>query len=278
MNLSGISDKSLVGRILRFPLRFIPPQMVLPVMQGRLKGKKWIIGSSNHGCWLGSYEYAKRILFEETVTEGSVVFDVGAHAGFYTLLASVLVGPTGRVFAFEPLPGNLSYLKQHLRLNNVENTTVIEAAVLDKSGVTSFDEGPSSSMGHVSSHGKLQVKAVAIDELVASGELPLPGYVKMDIEGAETLALAGAKSTLEKAHATVFLATHGTDIQRECRCFLESLGYQLQPLDGVNVEQSSELFATYREAGQQRVAADVTPLRFATRLNPTVRLSTQSKE
>lgn len=134
MNLSGISDNSLVGRILRFPLRFIPPQMVLPVMQGRLKGKKWIVWSSNHGCWLGSYEHAKRILFEETITEGSVVFDVGAHVGFYSLLASVLVGPRGSVFAFEPLQRNLFYLKQHLRLNDIENVTVIEAAVSDRGG------------------------------------------------------------------------------------------------------------------------------------------------
>lgn len=95
-------------------------------------------------------------------------------------------------------------------------------------------------MGHVSSHGKLQVTTVAIDELVATGEVPLPDYIKMDIEGAETLALRGARVTLEKSHATIFLATHGTEIQRECCCVLESLGYQIHPLDGENVEQSSE--------------------------------------
>ncbi|MDW8317197.1 MAG: FkbM family methyltransferase, partial [Anaerolineae bacterium] len=90
MNLSGISSKSLIGRVLRFPLRLIPPKAVLPIMQGRLKGRKWIVGSSSHGCWLGSYEYAKRIVFERTVRENSVVFDIGAHVGFYTLLAAVL--------------------------------------------------------------------------------------------------------------------------------------------------------------------------------------------
>ncbi len=58
MNLSGISDKSLFGKILRLPLRIIPAQTVMPIIQGKLKGKKWIVGASNHGCWLGSYEFA----------------------------------------------------------------------------------------------------------------------------------------------------------------------------------------------------------------------------
>jgi len=245
MNLSGISDKSLLGKVLRFPLRLIPPQTVLPIMQGRLKGKKWIAGSGNHGCWLGSYEYAKRIVFERTVRENSVVFDVGAHVGFYTLLASVLVGPRGRVFAFEPFPANLVYLQEHLRLNRIENVTVVEAAVSDKCGTAFFDEGPSSSMGHISPNGRLQVETVAIDELVAKGELPLPDFLKMDIEGAEALALSGAKSVLAQSHPTMFVATHGSRIHQECCRLLHSLDYELEPIDGKSLESSSEILATW---------------------------------
>jgi len=63
MNFSAISNKNIFGKILRFPLRFIPTKVVVPILQGTLKGKKWIVGSSNHGCWLGSYEYEKCILF-----------------------------------------------------------------------------------------------------------------------------------------------------------------------------------------------------------------------
>ena len=245
MNVSGISDQSLVGKVLRFPLRLIPPQAVLPVMQGRLRGKKWIVGSSNHGCWLGSYEYDKRILFERTVTENAVVFDLGAHVGFYTLLASVLVGPGGRVFAFEPFPANLVYLKAHLRLNNADNVTVVEAAVSDKCGTAFFAEGPTRSMGHISPNGRLQVETVAMDELVAKGELPAPDYIKIDIEGGETLALSGAQSVLARSHPTIFLATHGSSIHQECCRLLRSLDYELRPIDGMNLVSSSEILATY---------------------------------
>jgi len=214
-------------------------------MQGRLKGKKWIAGSSNHGCWLGSYEYAKRITFEKTVTQGSVVFDIGANVGFYTLLASVLVGARGRVFAFEPFPANVVYLKEHLQLNNIDNVTVVEAAVSDKCGTAFFDEGPSSSMGHISANGRLRVRTVAIDELVARKELPVPDYIKMDIEGGEGLALSGAKATLAQFHPTIFLATHGSSIHQECCRLLQSLDYELQPIDGVDLQSSSEILATY---------------------------------
>jgi len=86
MNWLRISDKSLFGKVLRFPLRLLPAQTRMPIMQGRLKGKRWIVGSSNHGCWLGSYEFDKQHLFERTITQGSIVFDLGGHVGFYTLL------------------------------------------------------------------------------------------------------------------------------------------------------------------------------------------------
>lgn len=244
MDWSAISDKSILGKVLRFPLRLLPAQTQIPIIQGRLKGRKWIVGSSNHGCWLGSYEFDKRLLFERTITQGSIVFDIGGHVGFYTLLSSELVGSNGRVFVFEPVTRNLFYLKKHLRLNHAKNVVVVEAAVSDKSGLVSFDEGPNSSTGHiVATNGRLQVKAVALDELISAGEIPTPDYMKIDIEGAEALALEGAKSMLAEFHPTIFLATHGYDIHQECCRFLNSLDYELQPIDGMNLEHSSEIVA-----------------------------------
>lgn len=63
MDFSGISNQTLIGKALRYPLKLIPQQMRIPILQGQLKGKKWIVGSSQHGCWLGSYEYDKQLLF-----------------------------------------------------------------------------------------------------------------------------------------------------------------------------------------------------------------------
>ncbi len=246
MNLSGISYKSWYGKLLRFPLRFIPRNTKMPILQGKLRGKKWIVGSGNHGYWLGSYEYEKRVIFENLVKEGNIVFDIGANVGFYTLLASVLVGLEGKVFAFEPVPKNLFYLKEHLRINHITNVTVIEAAVSDSRGTALFDKGPSSSMGHISPNGVLKVKTVSLDELISQEKIPAPHYMKIDVEGAEMLVLSGAKSILANVHPTLFLATHGRTVHQQCCEFLKSLDYHLRPIVGHNVEETSEILA-YRK-------------------------------
>jgi|SRR5919202_1306896 FkbM family methyltransferase len=243
MNFSGISKQTPLGKLLRFPLKFIPPQTVIPIWQGKLRKKKWIVGSGDSGYWLGSYEYEKQLLFEQTIPEGSVVFDIGAHVGFYTLLSSVIVGTSGKVVAFEPLPRNLFYLHEHLRLNHIQNVMVIEAAVSAASRVTSFDESPTSFTGHISPQGTLQVKTVALDELTSTGQIPMPTHIKLDVEGAELSVLSGARETLSLAHPTIFLATHGDEIHQQACQFLESLGYHLKAIGAESIQQSSEIIA-----------------------------------
>lgn len=205
---------------------------------------KWVTGSSNHGCWLGSYEYDKRILFENRVGDGSVVFDIGANVGFYTLLASVLVGYSGKVVAFEPAPRNLRYLRSHLRMNRVSNVKIIEAAVSDSNGECQFDTGPDRSMGHISSNGGLVVKSVTIDRLVFACEVPPPTHMKIDVEGAELEVLRGAAKTLATHRPGIFLATHGKELHRQSCDFLRSLGYDLEPISATEVDQTDEILAS----------------------------------
>lgn len=247
MNFVDLVNKPIIGQFMRFPLRFIPKKIRLPIIRGSLKGKKWIVGSSNHGCWIGIYEYQKQHIFERTITQGSIVYDLGAHVGFYTLLASVLVGSGGKVVSFEPIPRNIFFLKEHLRLNQIDNVQVVEAAVSNKSGITFFDECPFSMMSHISTKGKLQVKTVAIDDLISEGEIPPADYIKIDIEGAEMLALSGAKFMISRSTPTIFLATHGKSVHQECCQFLRALDYKLKPIDNKGIEESSEIVATYTQ-------------------------------
>lgn len=206
---------------------------------------RWIVGAGNHGNWIGSYEFRKRLLFERTIPEGSIVFDLGGFTGYYTLLASVLVGPSGNVFVFEPLPRNLRYLKQHLALNRISNVTVIEAAVTDRYGMLSFQEGPSSARGRLAEGGSLLVQAVSLDEMIEAGELPDPQYLKVDVEGAEMRVLEGAARLLERCHPTLFIDTHGKEVHAQCCLYLERLGYKLEAIDGKELPESKEIIAIY---------------------------------
>jgi FkbM family methyltransferase len=200
----------------------------------------------DHGCWLGSYEYEKQRAFEKTVQEGDIVFDVGANVGFYTLLASALVGPRGRVVVFEPLPRNLRYLRQHLTRNHVDNVTVVEAAVADRTADVRFEEGPSHAMGHISGKGLLQVQAVSLDEMVLAGKVPPPAVVKIDVEGAEGLVLKGALEMLSLYHPAIFLATHSEELRRECWEILGSIAYALEHVPGMGLEGNDEVIGKWQ--------------------------------
>jgi FkbM family methyltransferase len=239
-----MASDSILGRLARLPLRCIPRAMVLPVLSGPLRGSRWISGAADHGCWIGIYERAKQRLFTANIAPGSVVFDVGAHVGFYTLLASILTGERGTVVAFEPLPANLEHLRAHLRLNDIANVRIIEAAVSETDGAAWFKSGPTSTTGGIAETGDWKVKLVALDSLVAGRKVPPPDVIKMDIEGAEAAALRGAREILVKHKPLIFLATHSAAIRDECCRFLSSIGYVARPIES-DAEEMSEFFASH---------------------------------
>jgi FkbM family methyltransferase len=229
-----ITDQGLLGKALRLPLRAIPKHWRLPILRGRLRGKKWIVGSGIHGCWLGLFEPQQQP-FERTINPGSTVFDIGAHVGFLTMLARELVGPEGRVVAFEPSPRNVSYLREHLRLNRMDDVEVIEAAVADTSGVLPFEERRDSSSSRIAEGVGIQVQAVSLDDLLAERRVPPPDFIKVDVEGAELRVLAGGQSMLAAVRPVLSLATHGREIHRE-RCeFLQAWGYTCERVTGAAI-------------------------------------------
>ena len=230
--------------MLRWPLGYIPKELVVPVMQGVLRGKKWIVGSSNHGCWFGSYESRIQQVFARFVRPGDVVYDLGAHVGFHTLLASMLVGRNGCVFAFEPLHTNLVYLRRHLALNKVSNTTIVAAAVSDQSGWVWMSEGANRSQARVDETGTVQVRAVKLDDFVFQNNFRAPTLMKIDVEGAEHSILKGAARLLIEKRPVIILSTHGSEIKELCCTLLSKLGYILCSVQAnENLESATELLA-----------------------------------
>lgn len=243
MNFSKIHYQSLLGRLLRLPLRLIPKRTVLPILQGRLKGKKWIVGAGEHGYWLGSYELRKRLAFERIIQPGAIVYDIGANVGYFSLLAALLAGPEGKVFAFEPLPRNLDYLQKHIKINKIYNIQIIKAAVSNQKGEAFFDLGPSAAMGHLSESGEIKVRMVCLDQMLEAGELQPPDYMKVDVEGAEYDALRGAQNLLKTYRPVLFLDTHNRNAHHLTIKLLEELGYRFEILDEKPLDETRELVA-----------------------------------
>jgi FkbM family methyltransferase len=155
----------------------------------------------------GGYERATRQMIERLLPEGGTFLDIGAHVGFYSLVAARKVGPGGRVFAFEPEPDNFRLLRRNIAENGHDNITAIPAAVCDRSGRGrifvsrqgndrhSLFPNPGSPMAERAE----DVDTTTLDDFAGALGWPAIDLVKMDIEGAEPLALAGMHRLLDRS-------------------------------------------------------------------------------
>jgi FkbM family methyltransferase len=232
---------SFLGKVIRLPLKLIPKNFRVRILYGPLKGAKWITDSSNHGYWIGSYEPRMKQLLIKNLKDGNVFFDLGGHVGYYTLLASRLVGKTGRVITFEPLPRNLALLKEHLKMNHIGNVTLFEGAVAHFEGMFKLQD--SSPVGaRLSDKGKVDVKVFSLRRLWDEKQIPLPDVIKMDIEGAELELIQSISTYLSSFPISIFLSTHGKETHQKCIQVLSGLNYEFIPLDALGIEECTELY------------------------------------
>jgi FkbM family methyltransferase len=159
---------------------------------------------------------------------------VGANVGIYTLLACIKAGPTGKVYAFEPMERNLRYLRRHITLNHLLNCHIVEAAVSDTDGTQRFSSASwHDSMGRISSDGELEVRSVTLDSyFYGEPGLPPPTVIKIDVEGAEMLVLKGANRIFSEFHPQLFIEIHGNQQHADCRAYLIAKGYRLEEAYG----------------------------------------------
>jgi FkbM family methyltransferase len=154
-------------------------------------------------------------------------------------MAARLVGPTGRVVAFEPSPRNLGFLHHHLALNHSANVQVLNVAVSDSEGETRFLVNGDPRLSKITNVGDIIVRMTTLDHLIS--KLPLPDLIEMDIEGAEYSALLGAERVLRKSNPVIFLSTHERKVHRACCDLLSRLGYKLHSIGAMSIDEADEL-------------------------------------
>jgi FkbM family methyltransferase len=148
------------------------------------------------------------------VQPGDIVFDCGAHVGTYTREA--LKAGAKLVVAIEPAPDNLAALRRNLAPEIAEGRViVVEKGVWEKHGRLTFHVDPNNSAGdsivfgdQPAQPGDFQIDVTTIDEIVAELNLPRVDFIKMDIEGSERRALAGARETLVRFRPRMALCTY----------------------------------------------------------------------
>ena len=150
------------------------------------------------------YEPGTTGLFRSLLRPGMVVIDVGAHVGYYSLLAASQVGPTGKIYAFEPAPTNYDLLLKNIELNGYHNVVAKRKAVSNQVGLstlylTALDNGRHSTYRHdLPETGIEVVETTTIDALLEAANWPKVDLVKVDVEGAEKDVLDGMVKLLTK--------------------------------------------------------------------------------
>ena len=153
---------------------------------------------------MGRYEEKTTQLVQRLIKPGMVVIDVGAHVGYYTLLAAQRVGPTGKVYTFEPEPDNHALLLKNIELNGYRNVVATREAVSHRVGsstlyLTGLDNGRHS-MYHngLPERGSVVVETTTLDSFLESQGWPRVDLVKIDVEGAEMSVLTGMDRLLRE--------------------------------------------------------------------------------
>jgi FkbM family methyltransferase len=168
---------------------------------------------------------------------GDLVFDIGAHAGFTTIMFAKMVAPGGRVVAFEPEPVVMEYLKENLLAQQISNVTIVSKAVDAKTGTAYFNADGTMSAGlvrhSVYGHTGREIAVETLSLPDACAQFGVPQFIKMDIEGAE-VGVIESSTDLLRTHP-IHLAFDSYHRMRDGRYtwmllepVLRSLGYDVK--------------------------------------------------
>jgi FkbM family methyltransferase len=185
----------------------------------------------------GTYEPEVIRAVMSTVRKDWVVMDIGAHVGYFALLLSKIVGPGGKVIAFEPVPENLRALEENVKLNGCRNVVVENRAVSSVSGPATMRSNDAEQLTYTASliHGRPveDVDAVSLDDYTSTLKERV-GFVMMDVEGAEEAVIAGMRNMLKRDFPTLLIELHGFEKYGESHPALRellSLDYSFRFLD-----------------------------------------------
>lgn len=152
---------------------------------------------------LGSYEPEVRKTVMQFLQPGMTMIDAGANIGYYTLLAARAVGTGGHVYAFEAVPCTAALLRKNIEVNGYSSqVTIVPKAVIDRSSQVriflNYETSGASSMFWGHGEDFVDVEGVSLDEFFSKQGWPPINIIKMDIEGAEKLALKGMRELSQR--------------------------------------------------------------------------------
>lgn len=227
---------------------YFRPDAIRRIQIGPLRGMKYRVGEiTGLSAWYSGAEREHQKAFKSLIKAGDTAIDVGANWGLHTLYLSKLVGPTGRILAIEPFPPAIKDLNWHLRANGCSNVEILECALSESDGASPFSPGESAYTGGLAdarpsgpSHQKLlEVKTRRLDSIIEELEIGNTKLIKVDVEGAETKVLLGARKTIEQHRPFFIVDLHTPEQDVSVARLLTDWGYKLSRLSGPPILDTS---------------------------------------
>jgi FkbM family methyltransferase len=195
----------------------------------------------------GIWEAQETAFVESNLKPGDVFVDVGAHVGYYSLLAAKQVGETGKVIAVEPNPPTIVRLEKDIALNPFRNILVQKVACTDKETTLKFYQAAEENTGESSMNKanaregtEISVRGVPLDRIVQDLGIKRVDVVKIDVEGAEMSVLGGMTNIIATYHPKFaielkdeLLKNMGSSMAAAKALFIGN-GYTLQAFDGID--------------------------------------------
>jgi FkbM family methyltransferase len=157
----------------------------------------------------GPYEEDVYKIIGGLLDSDSVIFDIGANYGWYSLIFSKMF-PNARIFAFEPIPATFGYLEKNISLNNCDGIMAFNHGLSNETGAINFYFYPelsgNASLTNVSDRKDVQVIPCTVkrlDEFSLENNV-YPDFIKCDVEGAEFLVFQGGFETIKKSKPVIF--------------------------------------------------------------------------
>ena len=259
---SNMSKYGIVRKTSRYMNSNLHPEFV------EIDGNKIFLDENDSLLLSSGVPHEKTIinLVKNEIKKGDVVIDIGAHIGYYTVLFAKLVGPEGKVFAFEASPTNFEILKKNVDVNGYKNVVCHNKAVSDKNGkLTLYMTGRTSTENFLfkpenftdSSMIKnaVEIESITLDDYFTDFKDKI-NFLKMDISGAEPRVIQGMKSLLDKNIDMKIqqewwpnaIKTHGFEPDSHLK-LLTNKGYNIFEIDGannkINLVTSDDLLKKY---------------------------------
>lgn len=219
------------------------------VRSGIAKRARWTILPYS-AYWRGNFEpEVQRVTLEHGCRPGMVCWDLGAHFGLYSVGMAMHVGKEGEVVSFEPDPVSFQRFLRHVMMNKLENIKAYNAAASNTDGtgeILIYEEGLGATTTHLAYPDekvdkcpkKIMIPLFRIDSLVAKGEIRLPDFIKIDVEGHGASALKGAEKSIASSKPVILISFHGSHEIERTRRILDPLGYSCFSLNETHLDWS----------------------------------------